>query len=138
MVDDVLRIIYDGECPFCSQFVALYRIRQNVGRVELIDAREHPEAVADVVRRGFNLDDGMIAVWQGHYYYGPESVSLMTMLSQEQGLFAGINRMLFSSPKVAGRVYPVLVKGRKLALRILGKSLIGEDNGRKHDHKSIG
>lgn len=133
MVDDVLRIIYDGECPFCSQFVALYRIRQNVGQVQLIDARTNPDVVADILNRGYNLDDGMIAVWQGHYYYGQESVSLMAMLSEERGMFARLNRLLFVNPAVAARIYPLLVKGRKVVLRMLGRKLIGES----HAHETL-
>lgn len=124
--DDVLRIVYDGECPFCSRFVALYRIRENVGRVELVDARQHPEMVQDLRARGYEINDGMIAIWRGRYYYGEESASLMAMLSAESGAFARINRMLFTNPRLAAKVYPVLVRGRKLALALLGRKLIAE------------
>ena len=128
MANDALQIIYDGDCPFCSQFVALYRIRQNVGQVELIDAREHPDVVADVTRRGYELDDGMIAIWDGRYYYGQESVTLMSMLSDDAGVFARLNRILFAKPAVAKRIYPVMVQGRKMVLRLLGRKLISQSH----------
>jgi predicted DCC family thiol-disulfide oxidoreductase YuxK len=35
----LLTVIYDGECPFCANYVRLYRLRQLVGRVQLVDAR---------------------------------------------------------------------------------------------------
>jgi predicted DCC family thiol-disulfide oxidoreductase YuxK len=121
---ETLRIVYDGECPFCSRFVALYRIRQNVGRVELIDARTHPELVAEVRARGYEINDGMIAIWRGRYYYGADGATLMALLSAESGFFARLNRLMFRNPRVAGIVYPILVRGRKLALRLMGRKLI--------------
>ena len=119
-----LRLIYDGECPFCTRFVELYRIRQNVGHIELIDARQNPGAVADVRARGYEINDGMIAIWRGRYYYGQDGVTLMAMLGAEKGVFARINRLLFKNPKVAAILYPKMVCGRKLALRLLGRKLI--------------
>lgn len=131
MANDVLRIVYDGQCPFCSRFVELYRIRKNVGNVELLDARERPEVVEDIRRRGYEINDGMIAIWKGHYYYGQESVTLMAMLGADTGAFAQVNRLLFSNPKLAGNVYPLLVRGRKLFLRMIGRPLIEQSHS--HD-----
>ncbi|CAN0407117.1 unnamed protein product, partial [Scytosiphon promiscuus] len=36
-------IVYDGECPFCSQYVKMLRIHESVGTVRLIDARSSDE-----------------------------------------------------------------------------------------------
>ena len=119
-----LTIIYDGQCPFCAGFVALYRVRQNVGGIELLDARVHPEIVTDMRARGYEINDGMVAVWEGNYYYGQEAVSLMAMLSAETGTFAWLNRLLFTSPRVAGTVYPLLVRGRKIVLKMLRRQPI--------------
>ena len=36
-------IVYDGECPFCTQYVKLMRLRETVGIVKPLNAREdHP------------------------------------------------------------------------------------------------
>lgn len=121
---EILKIVYDGECPFCSNFVELYRIRDNVGKVELIDARERPDLIEEFDRRGFEINDGMVAIWQGQYYYGPDSVNLLSMLSSEKGAFAAMNRALFRNRKTAAAVYPWLVRGRKLVLKIMGRKLI--------------
>jgi len=134
MANDVLRIVYDGHCPFCSRFVELYRIRKNVGVVELVDAREDPAVVEDIRRRGYDINDGMIAIWNGHYYYGQESVTLMAMLGADKGAFAHVNRLLFSNPQLAGKIYPVLVRGRKFFLRMIGRPLIPEAHS--HDIRS--
>ena len=31
-------LIYDGNCPFCSNYVRFTRLRENIGSVDLIDA----------------------------------------------------------------------------------------------------
>ncbi len=119
-----LTILYDGECPFCRNFVAMYRIRETAGNVELINVRDHMAWVQDLRKRGLEINDGMVAIWDGRYYYGPDSVALLTMLSANGGLFAWMNRKMFGNPQTAAKVYPYLVKGRKLALLLLGRKLI--------------
>ncbi len=37
--NDGISIIYDGECPFCSSFMSIVRVKKSVGDVRLIDAR---------------------------------------------------------------------------------------------------
>lgn len=118
-----LTLIYDGECPFCSRFVALYNIRKHVGVVDLIDARSRPDLVAKLRNTQIEINDGMVAIWNGRLYYGSESVHLMSMLTSE-GLFAKVNWLLFRNRAVAASIYPVMVAGRKLALRLLGRPLI--------------
>ena len=47
-----MKIIYDGHCPFCHEYVRLVRIRKVVGSVELIDLRVNREpGKADQLRR---------------------------------------------------------------------------------------
>ena len=33
-------LVYDGDCPFCSAYVRFVRLRDAVGTVHLVDARE--------------------------------------------------------------------------------------------------
>ena len=53
-------IVYDGQCPFCSRYVQLLRLRESLGRVELVNARHRGPIVDEVVRAGLDLDEGMI------------------------------------------------------------------------------
>jgi predicted DCC family thiol-disulfide oxidoreductase YuxK len=131
--DDVLEIAYDGECPFCTRFVALYRIRRNVGKVVLTDVRERPDLLTRFAREGLDINAGMVVLWRGRTYHGADSVQLLALLSAEEGLFARINRMLFLNRRVAGMVYPLLVRGRKLTLRAMGRRLIETPRGAGRD-----
>lgn len=45
-----LRVFYDGECPFCSRYVNMLRLRKNC-EVQLIDLR-----AADEMRRELEAD----------------------------------------------------------------------------------
>ncbi|MDE2367305.1 MAG: DUF393 domain-containing protein [Betaproteobacteria bacterium] len=114
-----LRVIYDGDCPFCANFVKFYAIRKNAGDVELINAREKPMLVRELRSKGMEINDGMVVIWQGHYYYGAEGMHLLSLLSSERSVFGMLNRFLFRNKNVAAAVYPVLVAGRKLTLSLL-------------------
>ena len=103
----------------------LYRIRQNVGRVHMIDAREsdHP-LVREITQRGLDLNEGMAVKWDGRFYYGSDALHVLAMLGSEDGIFSRINGLIFSRPKLARALYPSMVAGRKLTLRMLGRKPI--------------
>lgn len=107
-----LRIVYDGECPFCSRYVQLVRLREEF-EVELVDARREPEKAK---RYGLDLNEGMIVDLDGQVHHGAEAVWLLSTLSRRPGLF--------SRRPIAEALYPVLRLGRRLTLRALGRKPI--------------
>ncbi len=121
-----LTVIYDGQCPFCANYVRLYRLRRLVGLVTLVDARGTHPALAEVRRAGLDLDAGMAVRWQGRLYHGAEALHVLALLGSETGLFNRLNHWLFSRPKLGRWLYPAMVAGRKLSLRLLGRKLIAE------------
>jgi predicted DCC family thiol-disulfide oxidoreductase YuxK len=124
-----LSVVYDGECPFCSSYVTLYRIRQQTDHVHLIDARSGHPLVADIRRRGYDLDAGMVVQFEGRLYHGAEAMNLLAILGSRGGLFNWLNRTIFRHPRVSRVLYPWLVRGRLLLLRLLGRRTIGEAEG---------
>jgi predicted DCC family thiol-disulfide oxidoreductase YuxK len=117
-------VIYDGDCPFCSNFVRLYRLRENVGSVELIDARQDQALVETLRKEGMEINDGMVVIWKSQKYHGADAMHLLSMLSAEKGAFASVNRLLFRNRRLAECVYPVLVTGRRMTLVLMGRKLI--------------
>jgi predicted DCC family thiol-disulfide oxidoreductase YuxK len=118
-------IVYDGECPFCSQYVKMLRIRESVGGVRLIDARSSDE-IAISARDKFDLDQGMAARISDEWYYGDDCVHILSMISSPVTTFNKLNGWIFRSPKRARVLYPVMKTGRNLALRLLGRRKIGQ------------
>ncbi len=121
---DRLSIIYDGECPFCTNFVKSYVIRKNAGDMELINAREMPLLVQELRSKGMEINDGMVVIWREHHYYGAEGMHLLSILGAESGIFNMLNRFLFCNRNVAVAIYPVLVVGRRITLSLLRRKLI--------------
>jgi predicted DCC family thiol-disulfide oxidoreductase YuxK len=120
-----LSIIYDGQCPFCANFVKLYAIRKKVAEVELIDARLQPGLVQELRVQGMDVNDGMVVIWQGRYYFGAAGMHLLSVLGTESGIFEVFNQLLFRNRHVAGMVYPALAIGRRITLSLLRRKLIG-------------
>lgn len=127
--DGELWIVYDGECPFCSSYVTLYRLRERTGKVHLIDARSGHPLVDEVRSRGLDLDEGMAVMFQGRLYHGAGAMNMLAILGSDGGIFNRVNGALFRHPRLARLLYPVLVRGRWIALRLLGRRLIAD--GRK-------
>ncbi|MGF1625552.1 MAG: thiol-disulfide oxidoreductase DCC family protein [Alphaproteobacteria bacterium] len=117
---DALEIIYDGECPFCTRYVALVRLREAVGPVALIDARSDDPRVAAVQAEGYDLNVGMVVRHRGVVHHGPAAVAVLTRLSRG-GLLRHLMRPFFANPRLAAPAYRVLAAGRRGALRLLGK-----------------
>jgi predicted DCC family thiol-disulfide oxidoreductase YuxK len=124
MTDKQILLIYDKECPACHFYCQIVRIRQSVGELVLIDAREHPEVLQDITAQGLDIDQGMVLKMDGQLYYGADAIHLLALLSGRSGVFNRLNYWLFSSKKVAAILYPILKSCRNVLLKILGKSKI--------------
>ena len=114
-------VVYDGMCPFCTRYVMLYRIRQLAEKVHMIDARSDHPVVAEVKARGLDLENGMAVKWNGQYYHGAAALHVLALLGSENGVFNRLNRVIFSRPKLGRFLYPGMVAGRRLTLKLLGR-----------------
>jgi len=120
-------IVYDGQCPFCSRYVKLVRLRESLGQVRLVNAREGGPLVDELRRAGLDLDEGMALKLDGRLYHGHDCIHMLALLSTPSSAFNRLNAALFRSPRAARLLYPVLRTGRNAALRLLGRSKIREE-----------
>jgi predicted DCC family thiol-disulfide oxidoreductase YuxK len=117
-------IVYDGECPFCRSYVLFYRLRDQGRRVHLVDARAPDPVAEEIRRRKLDLNRGMVVKIDDRLYFGTEAINLLGILGSTASLFNRINHVLFGHPRCARLLYPILVRGRLLTLRLLGRPLI--------------
>lgn len=123
MADNYL--IYDGECPFCTRYVRLTRLRETVGTLRLLNARDRASEVEAAIEAGYNLDHGMLLSLDGTLYYGPDCLNRLALLSSRSSWFNRLSYALFKNRRLARVAYPVLRAGRGLALRLLGRPPLG-------------
>lgn len=119
-------VVYDGECPFCAAYVRMTRLRDSAGPVTLVDARagDHP-VLEEIARAGLDLDRGMVVQMDGRLYHGDAAMTALALMTTTSGAFNRTMRALFRRPGLARVIYPPMVAGRNLTLRLLGRSPIG-------------
>lgn len=125
MSEEPLLLIYDGECPFCSRYVRLLRLRETVGELQLLDARHDGPEVAALQALGYVIDEGMVLKMAGRYYHGDDCLHVLAMMSSQQGWFNRLNFWLFRSAAASRIAYPILRAGRNLVLKIMGRRKLG-------------
>jgi len=130
---DIL-LIYDKNCPACHYYCQIVRIRDSVGNLVLIDARENNAVMKEITDRGLDIDQGMVLKMHGQFYYGVDAIHALSLLSSRSGLFNRFNFWLFRSKKLASVLYPVLRSCRNLLLKILGKTKINNLDLPDNDH----
>lgn len=117
-------ILYDGECPFCSQYVKMVRLKEAIGTVRLIDAREESPERKIVEEKGLDLDEGMVLHYEGNLYHGDQCIHMLAAMTSGNGVFNKFNGWVFKSPKRAKILYPWLRCGRNIVLKTLGRKKI--------------
>lgn len=113
-------LVYDGECPVCNTYCKHARVRDAVGRLHLVDARQPGELMDEITAAGLDIDQGMVLKFEGIMYYGPEAVRMLTLLSTPSGLFNRVNYWLFGTSRRARVFYPAGKAIRNLILKLLG------------------
>lgn len=119
--DAIAWLIYDGNCPLCSAYVRLLKIREAVGKLQLLDAREGGPLVEGVIAAGFDLDEGMVLKIGDRVYHGDDCIHALALMSTQSSMFNRINAAVFRSPTRSRLIYPFLKAGRILILWFLGR-----------------
>ncbi len=124
--DSKARLVYDGECPFCSAYVKHVRLKDACGPVELIDARSGDPIVDQLVKDGYDLDEGMVLLLDGQIYHGDECIHALALMTSPSSLFNRLNARVFSSRRLSAVLYPVLRACRNATLQLMGRRKISQ------------
>jgi predicted DCC family thiol-disulfide oxidoreductase YuxK len=118
-------LVYDGDCPLCNAYVSRMRLQKAAKQLELVDARQEPELVGQLERHGYRLDDGLLLNIGDQYFHGAAAMNVLALMSSRSGWLNRLNYHLFRSRRTANTLYPALVFGRRILLRLLGRKPLG-------------
>jgi predicted DCC family thiol-disulfide oxidoreductase YuxK len=113
-------LVYDGECPVCTTYCKHARIRDAVGRLHLVDARQPGALMDEITAAGLDIDQGMVLKFEDVMYYGPEAMRMLTMLSTRSGAFNRLSYLLFGTSARSRIAYPIGKAFRNLVLKLMG------------------
>ena len=122
-----IKIIYDGQCILCSNYVAMMRLKKNIENIKLIDARVEKEYVSEMTKKGLDVNEGMLVVYGDKLFYGSEAVHILSILSSNSNIILNFVNFFFSSKVFASIIYPFCKFGRSVILKISGKKMIETD-----------
>jgi predicted DCC family thiol-disulfide oxidoreductase YuxK len=117
-------LVYDRECPACNAYCQVVKIRESVGDLRIVDARENSEVLHEITAEGLDIDQGMVLKMGDQLYYGSDAIHTLALIGSRSGIFNRINYWIFKSETISSILYPVLRFFRNLLLKILGKSKI--------------
>lgn len=117
-------LVYDKECPACDNYCRLVRIREDIGDLVLVDAREPGPILDEITALGWDIDQGMVLKLEQQLYYGSDAIHMLSLLGTRSGVFNRLNYWLFKSKRLSHVLYPILRALRNLLLKLLGKTKI--------------
>lgn len=117
-------LVYDKECPACNNYCQVVRIRDTVGELKIMDARENSEIMNEITDQGLDIDQGMVLKMGAQLYYGSDAIHTLALISSRSGVFNRVNYWIFKSKAISSWLYPGLRFCRNMLLKILGKSKI--------------
>lgn len=115
-------LVYDRECPVCRYYAARVNLSQD--ELELVDAREPGKLMSKISAAGVDIDAGMAVKTGDTLLLGGDALHELALRSSRSGAFNRLTAWLFRSPRSARILYPPLVHGRNVLLKILGKTRI--------------
>lgn len=117
--ENTISIVYDGECPFCKSYCKMTRLKTIYGKVELLNAREDSVLVKETQAQGYDLNQGMVVIFNGKTYYGSEAINILALLNARSDFFNWLTSSLFRSKLIATLAYPILKAYRNCFLLLL-------------------
>ncbi len=117
-------LVYDKECPVCNAYCQIVRIRETIGDLKIVDARDKSEVLDEITAQGLDIDQGMVLKMGGQLYYGSDAMHALALISSRSGLLNRLNYWIFKSKSISSWLYPILRSFRNLLLKVLGKTKI--------------
>ena len=115
-------LLYDGDCPVCSAYVAMSRLRQLYPDLRIVSARDEPALVSALRQAGYEINEGMVLSLDRKVHFGPEATHMIAILGRASP--SRWRRVLLASMGTAPwarKLYPWLNRARLVLLTLLGR-----------------
>jgi predicted DCC family thiol-disulfide oxidoreductase YuxK len=123
-MNEKILLVYDKECPACDNYCRVIRLREDIGDLTIINARDDSDILKEITDRGLDIDQGMVLKLGGQIYYGADAIHALALISSRSGIFNRLNYWIFKSRSMSRLFYPILRFLRNLLLKTLGKTKI--------------
>ncbi len=133
MSKEKVLLIYDKQCPACDNYCQVVKIRESIGGLVLIDARENTEVMQEISNMGLDIDQGMVLKMGETIYYGSDAIHALALISCRSGIINRLNYWIIKSKGLSKVLYPVLRFLRNILLKLLGLSKINNLNIQGND-----
>ena len=124
MSQEKILLVYDKECPACDYYCQVMRIRDSVGEIIIVNARDDSAVMDEITGQGLDIDQGMVLKMGNTLYYGSDAIHALALISSRSGIFNRLNYWIFKSKTLSRIFYPALRFFRNILLKLLGKSKI--------------
>ncbi len=117
-------LVYDQECPVCDAYCRMVRIRESIGTLRLVNARDAGAVMDEITAKGLDIDEGVVLKLGNTLYYGADAIHVLSLMSSGSGVFNGLTYWMFRSESLSAILYPLFRFFRNLLLKLLRKSRI--------------
>ena len=117
-------LVYDKQCPACDAYCRMVRIRESVGTLRLVNARDAGVIMDEITAKGLDIDEGMVLKLGNTLYYGADAIHVLSLMSSRSGVFNRLTYWMFRSKSLSAILYPLFRFFRNLLLKLLRKSRI--------------
>ena len=101
MLREEILLVYDGECPACNAYCQVVRIKESVGDLRTVDARENSEVMNEITAQCLDIDQGMVLKMGEQLYYGADAIHMLALIGSRSGIFNRFNYWMFKSKTIS-------------------------------------
>lgn len=125
----ILYLVYDGECILCRNTAQALKIKQSVGQLQIINAREGHPLVKELQTKGYDLNEGIVVKLGDQCLHGKAAMHMLANLSTPSDTFNRLTAWSFKYKPVVCLLYPVLkfVRRALLLLKSVPKISVPDD-----------
>ena len=95
MKREEILLVYDRECPACNAYCQVVNIRESLGDLRIVDARESSDVLKEITSQGLDIDQGMVLKMGGQLYYGADAIHALALIGSRSGVFNRVNYWVY-------------------------------------------